>query len=112
MIASAQSVDGSKSTAYCEVVVYNSFGLGKVKVVVDFGEMKDGPKYFFLADERGINIKFQTAMDALNYLSKRGWKLVSSYFVNTGASFHHIMQKEVNSESDVEKGLKLIDSDL
>lgn len=53
----------------------------KSKVVVDFGENTYGwfKKADMLEDSTGKQIKFKSPVDALNWMSERGWELVQSY---------------------------------
>ena len=48
-------------------------------------------------------------MDAVNYLSKRGWRVVSSYYktINKGESTHFVMEKTVTNDKQVIEGLIL-----
>lgn len=52
----------------------------KAKVQVDYGESSGWFKASeMLEDESGKAIKFKSPVDALNWMSARGWELVQSY---------------------------------
>ena len=60
---------------YCQVVATEKFLSNKVNVELDFGQKM---KYFVdnrLKDEKGNAIKFNTNVDAMNYMGKQGWEV-------------------------------------
>ena len=48
-------------------------------------------------------MKFESSLDVLNYLSKRGWEFV---LIDGG---QYLLQKEVKSDEEAKKGLILLD---
>ena len=59
---------------YCNVVGYNWFGVGKIKVELDMGRFTKG-KGESLYEANGKKKKFHTMMSVLNYMGERGWKV-------------------------------------
>lgn len=99
--AMAQSQDDTV-TVYCQIMGENTnfFGLGtKCKVKVDFGQgeglwSSEGNK---LVDANGKDIKFESMIDALNYMSDHGWEYVDNMFFTKGSGnvIHYLLKKEV-----------------
>lgn len=73
----------SDSTAwhYIEMVYFPGTAFKKQVVEIDAGDDPGG--WFrdrkFVVDENGKEIKFKTAIDALNHLGAQGWELVVFY---------------------------------
>lgn len=76
----AQGQDSLKVWRYVDLN-YNLGGFSsKSKVSIDAGESSGWFKPMeMLEDEKGKAIKFNSPMDALNYMSVKGWELVLSY---------------------------------
>ena len=75
----------------------------KSRVQVDFGESSSGwlRSPDMLEDVDGKAVKFKSPVDALNWMSVRGWDLVQSYQVEEDAGLgvrlryiHYIMRRE------------------
>lgn len=108
--ATAQSVvktENGKYLAYCEIVGTGKFLSTKVTIEVDFGQSKWDNAFLYGAD--GKKIKFNSMMDALDYMGKRNWKLVQAYALGQSPNFvyHYIMAKEVSSDNEITEGLDL-----
>ncbi len=95
---------------YCEVIGRATFSFkGKIKIEVDFGQENkffEGANKDVLKDPAtGKNKKFNSMIDALNYMAADGWVFVNAYNVSNGNSnasgsgmsneFHYIMRKTV-----------------
>ncbi len=88
---------------YCEVIGRNAILSirGKVKIEVDFGQENkvfEGFDNDVLKDPAtGKNMKFNSMIDALNYMSGKGWFFVNAYPVVRGEEmeYHYIMKKTV-----------------
>jgi hypothetical protein len=73
----------------------------KSRVEVDYGDKVQGwfRKADLLEDENGKSIQFKTPVDALNWMSIRGWEMVTTYqtteSVGIGATlvYHHFILK-------------------
>lgn len=106
LLASVHSYaqDSTKVEQYCQVTATGRLFSNKVTIDVDFGEERSIWKDHRLKDEDGKLKKFNTTIDALNYLGKQGWKLVNAYPVtNTnGVSFYHYLFKKSFAKSETE----------
>jgi hypothetical protein len=103
-------VHGPKYPVYCDVKGYNFWGVGKVKVILDLGSVTEGKGSFEgIYDEKDKPMKFNTMIDALNYLGKRGWKVVTTYILTEGFTkqnvIHYMMVKSVTNDSEIREGL-------
>lgn len=71
--------------------------------------MAEGKRAFeSLYDESGKKIKFNTMMDVVNYMSKRGWQVHSTYVVTEGKGLtggqnviHFLLVKKVTNDSQI-----------
>jgi hypothetical protein len=89
LFAAAQS-DTSKNKAkeqYCMVVATGRMLSTKVDITVDFGQ--ETKIFSFqdtrLKDEQGKVIKFNSVIDALNYMAQQGWEFVNAYPLSEGS---------------------------
>ena len=107
--AQAQSVNqpGEKYPVYCSVKGYNFWGAGKVKVQLDLGYKTSN--FETLLDENGKQIKFNTMMEVINYMAKRGWELDQVCFFTEGMSktnvANYILKKYIKDDSEIRAGL-------
>lgn len=95
----------SKNYAYCELVGTQGVFTTKVTVSIDFGQAQS----FFnrdqtLKDANGKAIKFNSMVDALNYMGSQGWEFIQAFTIGEKGSFtyHFLMKKEV-SKDDLDK---------
>lgn len=98
------SQDSSRVEQYCKVVVTPRVLSTKVTIAVDYGEQRSVWKDNRLKNEEGKLVKFNTEIDALNYLGKQGWKLVNAYPLsvpNSTPVYHYVFRKEF-SRGEVE----------
>lgn len=87
--------------SYCQIVGYGFFG--KVKVSVDYGEEIKYWKDARINDEAGKAMKFNSMIDALNYMALQGWEHVQAYAITTGSSnvYHHLLKRPLNYKPKV-----------
>lgn len=110
----AQSVtksDDGKYNVYCEVVGYNTWGIGKIKVMLDMGYSTKNENSIY--GEDGKKVKFNSMMEVLDYMGKRGWKLVNTYYITMSSKqnvVHYVLEKRVANDSEKTEGL-IIKSD-
>lgn len=101
-------------TVFAELLGWNNnvFGIGKnAKVEVDFGEESwgwsgnDGRD--MLVDENGKTIKFNSMVDAMNFMGLHGWKFEASYVVTVGGQnvIHWLMSKEIPMDANARDGI-------
>lgn len=99
---------------YCQLLGWNTnvLGLqGKVKVEVDFGGKKsmwgnDGRD--LLIDENGKDIKFNSMVEAMNYMGSKGWTFEAAYTVTIASQnvIHWLLSKDVAMDDDGKEGIK------
>lgn len=91
--------------AYCEVIVWSHHIMFNAAVTFDFGMQSHTTAMLY--DSKNQPLRFITGMDAVNYLSKRGWRLVSTYYesINESESAHYVMEKTITNEKQVKEGL-------
>lgn len=95
-ISSAQS-DTTKVEQYCQVVATARLLSNKVTIDIDYGEERSIWKDNRLKDETGKLKKFNSVIDAINYLGKSGWRLVNAFPVSTSSGpmvYHYVFKKE------------------
>lgn len=91
------SQDTTKVEQYCEVVATSRLLSNKVTIDVDYGEERSIWKNYRLKDDEGKFKKFNSVIDAVNYLGKGGWKLVNAFPISTGSGpmvYHYVFKKE------------------
>lgn len=99
--ANAFAQDTTKVEQYCRLVAFNKFLSNKVNIDVDFGDER---KFFTdnrLRDEESGRLKkFNTVVDALNYMGAQGWTLVNAFPVVEGSSYtyHYYFKKLFRKE--------------
>jgi hypothetical protein len=88
--------DSIKVEQYCQLIVTPRLFSNKVTVDIDFGEEKS-----FWRDERiqtydGKIRKFNTIIDALNFMGKQGWIFINTYPVEGGGTviYHYAFKKD------------------
>lgn len=94
--------------AYCELTVWSGqSSMLNVVVTIDLGMQNYPTASIYGAD--GKPVTFISNMDAVNYMAKRGWTVVSTYYKTHSQleSAHYVMEKSVTNESQVTKGLTL-----
>ena len=72
----------------------------KLKAVLEWGEQK---RLVYLYDENGKVINFNNITEILNYMSARGWQLVTTLYYDR--CYHYILKKDVSSPKKNKKGL-------
>ena len=96
-IASFAQSDSSKIEQYCQVIATPRLLSNKVTIDIDFGEQKS-----IWADNRlktydGKLKKFNTIIDALNFMGREGWVFINAYPVNLGGTevYHFAFKKQI-----------------
>ncbi|MEP7233632.1 MAG: hypothetical protein ABI691_25450 [Ginsengibacter sp.] len=104
----AQTTDTTKVEQYCELVAQYRLLSRKVNIDVDYGDERKFFKDYRLKDETGKLKKFNSVVDALNYMGQQGWKLVNAFLVSEGSgttisnAYHYVFRKEFLKE-DVDR---------
>ncbi len=95
---------------YCSLNVMPRLLSNKVNIDVDYGNPR---KLFSFKDNRvkdddGKAKKFNTAVEALNYMSSQGWKLVNAMAMSEGgnAVYRYIMKREIIVTAEEKKKIE------
>jgi len=89
--------DTTRVEQYCEVVATARILSNKVTIDIDFGEERSIWKDNRLREDNGKLKKFNSVIDAINYLGKTGWRLVNAFPVSIGNGpmvYHYVFKKE------------------
>jgi hypothetical protein len=94
-LASFSQSDSATIEQYCQVIATPRLFSNKVTIDIDFGEEKS-----FWNDERlrtydGKLKKFNTIIDALNFMGKEGWTFINAYPVSSDNTviYHYAFRK-------------------
>ena len=114
-ISNVYSQDSAKATqAYCEIVGTGNLTGTKVKIEIDFGQAK---KYWtmandkFMVDESGKEIKLNSMVDAMNYMSTFGWSFVQAYVITESGGmtkqnvYHYILSRNILPGEKINDGI-------
>ena len=91
-----------KPYIFCELIGSSDINT-KTKVVVDFGLEHPSRKEKRLLDEHTGKIKvFNSMIDALNFMSLKGWQFVQAYVTQDGKdnTTHWLLKKVANTEEN------------
>lgn len=106
----------AQGRTYCELVGMQTL-LGKTSVSVDFGQgsfFKDNR----LVDENGDVIKFNSMIDAMNYMGALGWDFEQAYVVTVGTGnsrqnvYHWLLSKPYSEDGAGVKTMNMIKQEL
>lgn len=100
LAASAQTA-GKISYIYCQIVG-QSTGMGfgsKVKVSIDYGQEAKLTEDTRLRDESGNIIKFESMVDAMNWMGEKGWEFCQAYVVTMGGAniYHWLLRLDTSN---------------
>jgi hypothetical protein len=101
---SAQT-DTLKIEQYCQLIATPRLLSNKVTIDIDFGEQKSFWRDDRLKSYDGKLKKFNTIIDALNFMGKEGWLFINAYPVTTGTTeiYHFAFKKLVLRTEVLEK---------
>jgi hypothetical protein len=95
------TVHAQKLEKYCEVVATGRLFSTKVTIQVDFGEERAFFKDTRMRDDDGAVVKFNTLVDALNYMGTQNWHLVNAFPISSSAGggkvLHFYFKKEYDT---------------
>lgn len=98
------SQSDEKVERYCDLIAQSRMFSRKVNIDVAYGDERKLFNDYRLKDESGKLKKFNTVIDALNYMGQQGWHLVDTYFVTEGSNssltntYHYLFKKEFRKE--------------
>jgi len=87
--------DTTRLEQYCEVIATPKFLSNKVTLEINYGEEKSFWKDNRLKSDEGKLKKFNSVIDALNYMGRDGWIFVNAFPVTVGTTqvFHYGFKK-------------------
>lgn len=99
-VASAQEVATDKKFNYCELVCKKKLLSNKVKCFMDYGQhtsILNEKRKMKLKDEEGKVLKFESNIDALNFLGLQGWEVIDTYYITIKKDtyFGYLLKQEV-----------------
>ncbi|MEP7110462.1 MAG: hypothetical protein ABI760_20880 [Ferruginibacter sp.] len=94
-LASNAQTDTSAIEQYCQVITTPRLLSNKVTIDIDYGEEKSFWRDNRLKSDGGKIKKFNTVIDALNYMGREGWVFINAYPVRFGETeiYHFAFKK-------------------
>ena len=85
---------------YCEIVGSKALLSSKIIIEIDFGQkvsLFDQYEKRVLKDDNGEPIKFNSMIDALNYMGTKGWEFVQAYVISEldNPVYHFLMKRDL-----------------
>lgn len=101
----AQAPESDVKYVYCEIVGIGKMLSNKVNVQIDFGQASGMFEDTRLKDENGKAVKFNSMVDAMNWMGNDGWEFAQAYVISTGQQnvYHWLLKKDVSKLSEEEK---------
>ena len=95
LLSKAQS-DNSRIEQYCQLIVTQRLLSNKVTIDLDYGDEKSYWNDNRMKTPDGKLKKFNTVIDAMNFMGMAGWTFINAYPVRTGDSedFHFAFKKQ------------------
>jgi hypothetical protein len=94
--------DTSRYKQYCQVIATPRILSNKVTIDIDFGEEKSFWRDTRLKTYDGKFKKFNTIIDALNFMGKEGWVFINAYPVRINQTeIYHFGFKKIFSKSEI-----------
>lgn len=114
MLISVNVMGQDTHRVYCELLGQGRFMSNKVTVSVDFGQYTSFWKSYsnqFLVDENGKKIKFNSMVDAMNYMGRLGWEFEQAYVVTVGQQnvYHWLLSKKISDDEEINAGFTTIE---
>ncbi len=100
-IVSIAQTDTSKVEQYCQVIATPRLLSNKVTIDIDFGEEKNFWRDTRLKTDGGKVKKFNTVIDAINYMGREGWIFINAFPVRMGETeiYHFAFKKQFSKNS-------------
>ena len=92
VLETASSIAQEKYPYYCTISGTRNLA-NKIRLELEWGEQK---QLVALRDENNKKIEFNNLTDILNYISARGWQLVTE--LNYDGHIHHRLKKDASSQ--------------
>uniref|UniRef100_F4C455 DUF4177 domain-containing protein n=1 Tax=Sphingobacterium sp. (strain 21) TaxID=743722 RepID=F4C455_SPHS2 len=99
-VAFSQQQSLPRTEQYCMVLAHQPLLSTKVKVSIDFGQEVNIWRKDWIKNEEGKIVKFNSVIDALNYMNSEGWDFVNAYAITIGNQnvYHYVMKRKITSE--------------
>jgi hypothetical protein len=102
LVSNAQT-DSSHVEQYCQVIVTPRLLSNKVTIDIDYGEEKSYWNDTRLKTDAGRLKKFNTVIDALNFMGRDGWVFINAYPVRMGETeIYHFAFKKPFPKSELQ----------
>lgn len=109
-VALTASAQERPHKVYAELLGETNLMKTKVTISIDFGQeisfwQQHAQKQ--LVDQNGKEMKFNSMVDAMNYMGKLGWEFEQAYVVTVGQQnvYHWLMSKVVDEEGAATQGI-------
>lgn len=103
--SNAQNVknDGKPYAFYCQIVGNENL-IGQLRLKLLWDNQKEEND---IRDKDGNKVEFQSMVDVMNYMSKRGWEYVECNFfgANGKNTAHYVFRKMVTNDSEAKEDL-------
>lgn len=101
IVSNAQN-DTARVEQYCQLIAAPRLLSNKVTIDIDFGEEKSFWRDTRLKTDEGKIKKFNTIIDAMNYMGRNGWVFINAYPVRMGETeIYHFAFKKQFDKSDL-----------
>ncbi len=95
--------DTTKAEQYCRLIATPRLLSNKVTIDIDYGDEKSFWRDNRLKTDAGKLKKFNTIIDAMNYMGREGWIFINAYPVRTGETeIYHFAFKKQFSKSELQ----------
>ena len=90
--------DSTKVEQYCQVIATPRLLSNKVTIDVDYGDEKSFWRDTRLKTDAGKLKKFNTVIDAMNFMGKEGWIFINAYPVKIAETeiYHFAFKKQIS----------------
>lgn len=98
---SAQNIDnpGKPYYYFCQILGKKNLA-GKLRLTILWENQEEEND---LRDEKGNKIEFKNMVEAMNYMSKRGWEYVDATTYDN--VYHYVFRKLVTKDEEAKKGI-------
>ena len=108
LVSFAQN-DTTKIEQYCQLIATQKLLSNKVSIDIDFGEEKSFWRDTRLKTEAGGIKKFNTIIDALNYMGSEGWIFINAFPVRMGETeIYHFAFRKYFSRSEAGNNVRIV----
>jgi hypothetical protein len=102
-IVSNAQTDTTKVEQYCQIIAKPRLLSNKVTIDIDYGDEKSFWRDNRLKTDAGKLKKFNTIIDAMNYMGREGWIFINAYPVRMAETeIYHFAFKKQFSKSELQ----------